>query len=412
MQIQGYQKRIFWRAFRRSKSFLVAISRHLGDRRVIRFGVLLASGCLGIITSRASEVTLLRTPDGGIQPQATVDDKGVLHLIYFQGEARAGNIFYVRKQSDSEKFSKPIHVNHRAGSAIAIGTIRGAQFALGRAGRIHVVWNGTATASNHVGAPLFYTRSNEAGTAFENERDMITFAAGLDGGSSVAADPKGNVYVTWHARAPDAPEGEAGRAVFVARSTDDGTKFAHERRATQEPTGACGCCGMRSSAGTDGSLYVLYRGASEKINRNEILLVSQNQGEDFEVAFEHPWKIGSCPMSSAWLASAKTGMLAAWETDGQVYLAPVQGKKIAVSKPITPSGAGKRKHPVAVANSNGEILLAWTEGTGWQKGGAVAWQRFDALGKALGEQGRSEGVPVWSLAAAYAKPDGNFVIVY
>src|SRR5262245_36810755 len=39
---------------------------------------------------QASKVTLLRVPEKGIQPQAVVDAKGVLHLIYFRGEPRGG----------------------------------------------------------------------------------------------------------------------------------------------------------------------------------------------------------------------------------------------------------------------------------------------------------------------------------
>ena len=38
-------------------------------------------------------VTLMRTPDGGIQPQVAVDRKGALHLIYFKDDPAAGDIF-------------------------------------------------------------------------------------------------------------------------------------------------------------------------------------------------------------------------------------------------------------------------------------------------------------------------------
>jgi len=94
--------------------------------------------------------------------------------------------------------------------------------------------------------PLLYTRLNDAGTGFEPERILITYAAGLDGGSSVAADGQGNVYVAWHASKPGNTNFEAGRAMFVARSTDDGKTFAREKLAISKPTGACGCCGMKA----------------------------------------------------------------------------------------------------------------------------------------------------------------------
>jgi hypothetical protein len=37
------------------------------------------------------KVTLMGTPDGGIQPQVAVDRKGFLHLIYFKGDPGAGD---------------------------------------------------------------------------------------------------------------------------------------------------------------------------------------------------------------------------------------------------------------------------------------------------------------------------------
>ena len=42
---------------------------------------------------------------------------------------------------------------------------------------------------------MLYTRLNDAGTAFEPQRDLIRMARGLDGGGAVAADGVGNVYV-------------------------------------------------------------------------------------------------------------------------------------------------------------------------------------------------------------------------
>src|SRR5213078_2664353 len=105
-------------------------------------------------------------------------------------------------------------------------------------------------------SPLLYTRLNDAGTAFEPERNLITYAAGLDGGGSVAADNQGNVYATWHAATPGNTNGEAGRAVFVARSSDEGKTFQREETVTSKATGACGCCGMRAFADQAGAVYI------------------------------------------------------------------------------------------------------------------------------------------------------------
>lgn len=387
----------------------------------------LFSMAIGVAAADTANVKHVRTPDGGIQPQAAVDSRGVVHLIYYKGEGRGGDILYVRQEPGQETFSKPIQVNSQPKSAMAAGTIRGAQLAVGKNGRVHVAWNGHAPAahspSDHspgghtsekpawMKAPMLYTRLNDAGTAFEPERDVITAARGLDGGGSVAADERGNVLVFWHAPKPGNTNGEAGRAVFVTRSTDEGKTFVPEKLAITKPTGACGCCGMKAFADGHGNVFALYRAASEKVNRDEILLVSRNHGADFEIALAHPWKVASCPMSSAFFSETKAGVLASWETEGKVYFARVNPKTLKVSEPVSPPGGSRRKHSVAVGNEQGEVLLAWTEGTGWKKGGAVAWQLYDESGNPS-EKGRADGVPVWSLVSAFAKQDGGFVIVY
>ncbi len=370
--------------------------------------------CVIAHASANNRIEILRTPDGGIQPQAVADKNGAVHLIYFKGEGKGGNIFYVRRNFSAEKFSAPIQINSLPDSAIAIGTIRGAQIALGKNGRVHIVWNGNGEVKNstHHGPPLWYARLDDAGNAFETQRDLITRAGGLDGGSAIAADSQDNVYAMWHGSLPENTRGEAGRAVFISRSIDGGKTFFSEKAAMPKPTGACACCGMRAVADDAGNVFALYRGASEKTDRAEILLASHNHGETFEIANEHPWKIAMCPMSTAALTTTTGKSVAAWETAGRIYFATNNLKTSGVWQTVAVPSSEKQKHPSVAANAKGEILLAWTEGTGWNKGGSLAWQLFDARGNATDEKGRAPGVPVWSLVSCGAKPDGGFLIFY
>ena len=383
--------------------------------RGVLLGCGLALACGPLLAAENTErVQLVRTPNGGLQPQTVVDAQGTLHLIYFKGEAKGGDIFYVRQPPGGSEFSKPIQVNSALGSAIAVGTIRGAHLAVGRNGRVHVAWNGNnnnTADGKHKGAPMWYARMNETGGAFEPQRDLINFTGALDGGGSLAADKAGNVYVMWHGM-PDEARDESGRAVYLARSTDDGKTFSREARANPRDTGACGCCGMRSFTDGAGNLFALYRAAGDKVNRDETLLVSRNQGRSFEVVNEHRWKAATCPMSSAAFTESKAGTIAAWETAEQVYFLTLDPKTLQPARPVAPPGMSKRKHPAVAAGANGDLLLAWTEGTGWQKGGSVAWQVFDANGNPTAEKGRAPGVPVWGLVAAVARPDGTFQIFY
>src|SRR5262245_44919829 len=98
---------------------------------------------VSVATAGAPSVELVRVPHGGIQPEAALDVTGTLHLLYFAGEPRAGDLFYVRSTDYGKTFSTPVRVNSQQGSAIATGTIRGGQLAIGRGDRVHVVWNGS-----------------------------------------------------------------------------------------------------------------------------------------------------------------------------------------------------------------------------------------------------------------------------
>jgi hypothetical protein len=88
----------------------------------------------------------------------------------------------------------------------------------------------------------------------------------------------------------------------------------------------------------------------------------------------------------------------------------VDPKSGRVSEPVSPET--KAKHPVVVSNSKDQILFAWTEGTGWAKGGVLSWQVYDAAGTALADKQTIDGTPAWSLPTAVARPDGSFVIIY
>lgn len=357
-------------------------------------------------------VEVERVPAGGVQPQAVVAADGTVHLVWFSGPPAAGNLWYARRGPADPAFTAPLRVNAQDGSAVALGSIRGAHLALGRDDRVHVVWNGSQTAQlkgPDGGAGMLYARSNDARSAFEPQRQLIQYAGGLDGGGSLAADQSGRVWVVWHASA-GAPN-ESGRAVYLCESTDDGATFAREQRATETPTGACGCCALRAGLDAQGRLQVLYRGASVDGQRDQYLLTRAAGQPGFTGRLLDPWRSQSCPMSSSALAVAGETLIMAWETKGRIRSASVSaaGKPGPVQDVSVSGGA---KHPTLAVGADGTKLLAWTEGTGWNKGGIVAWQCFDRTGKPLGSAGRAPDLPVWGLVAAVPRLDGRFLIIY
>ncbi len=350
---------------------------------------------------------------GGIQPQTAMDARGGLHMIFFAGDAGAGDIYYVHRGPGAADFSQPLRVNSQPGSAVAVGTVRGPQMALGADGRAYVVWFGSDKAQPRGpggAVPVLFSRLNESGTGFEPQRTVMQYAKGVDGGLSVAVGSGGEVYVVWHAEGNEV--GEAHRRVYLARSTDEGKTFAREIPISPVELGACGCCGMRAMVDGQGKVYVFYRAAADGVNRDMTLLVSSDRGSTFRAMRLGPWKLNACPMSTASLSALNGLVVAAWETDGQIHFDGLKASQ-ALPETFTPPGpADDRKHPAIAMDANGWVLLAWTEGTGWKKGGTLVWQMYDPSGKPAGAEGHAEGVPAWDLPSVVADRQGNFTIAY
>jgi len=117
-------------------------------------------------------------------------------------------------------------------------------------------------------------------------------------------------------------------------------------------------------------------------------------------------------MSTQAFAEGASGVFTAWETKGQIYMGRIDPDSGNVSSVTAAPGDDRtRKHPALAVGADGKVLVAWTEGTAWNKGGTGAWQVFGVDGQVIGSAGHADGVPVWGLVAAYARTDG-FTIVY
>ena len=144
------------------------------------------------------------------------------------------------------------------------------------------------------------------------------------------------------------------------------------------PTGACGCCALKAFADSEGTLYTMYRTASEVVNRDMHMLVSKDAGRSFTNEKIQDWKVGQCVMSTADFIETDDDIYAAWETKMQVYYGKFDPATGTVAERIAAPGKGKmRKHPTLATRSDGQVLLLWTEGVFFGRGGSMAWQIFD-----------------------------------
>jgi len=160
-----------------------------------------------------------------------------------------------------------------------------------------------------------------------------------------------------------------------------------------------------------GSFYVSYRSAGEKIHRDMVLLKSTDGAQSFLSETVDEWMLRACPVSITTIAGGPRGPVVAWETKGQVFFAYVNNLAEVISAPG--DSVKRRKNPAAAINKEGKILLAWAEGNSWQSGGQLLWQIFNAEGKATAARGQlKESLPDFSIPEVVARKDGSFTIIY
>lgn len=120
------------------------------------------------------------------------------------------------------------------------------------------------------------------------------------------------------------------------------------------------------------------------------------------------WKVTSCTMGSFPLLTDGARHLGAWEPEARIRVAWFSSP---TPVPRTLGAVPGAKHPDIAANGKGRLLVAWTEGTGWNRGGSVAWHELEDSLEPVGPPGKAPDVPVWGRVTAYAEPDGSFVVL-
>ncbi len=305
-------------------------------------------------------VRVVSVPDNGIVPDAEIDD-GVIHLAYFSD----GNVYYVRSLDGGSSFSEPLRVNSELGFASGAAH-RGPDLAVGDAGRIHVIWYNAAYLKKRPKeeSGVMYSHLNAGADAFEPDR----YLNGTPSDNfSIAADKNGHVAVIWMAR-----------GLFVNISNDGGESFSEPADMLTDP---CECCASRTAYTEDGALTVLYRDKADDFRDMHLAVLAQGSDEvKHEKISQTPWYIAACPMTGGFLSADRDGLVAGWETKGEIYFTRLdnRGRYVAAGE-IHVSDRGR--YPVTLRSHNDDTLVAWKNGTELQ------WQLFDVEDKPKGPQG-------------------------
>ena len=116
-------------------------------------------------------------------------------------------------------------------------------------------------------------------------------------------------------------------------------------------------------------------------------------------------------MSSASLAEAGDGVLAAWETKGQVYFARIDPEDHGCRPDLASGRRRGSQAPGRGGQRGGRDDPGLDRGHGLAERRRLAWQVFDRSGRPRTEGRVEGGVPVWGLATVVARPDGGFTII-
>lgn len=377
---------------------------------------MLALWSLALQSPRPPVVELQRAPEGELQPQALVDADGIVHLLTLAPDVGDGELRLRSSEDGGFTWHPPLEV----GSGVASdGRTRGGRMALGREGRLHVAWQGSAGAqprASDAADPLLYTRLDDAGQAFEPQRNVASAHAFPDHGCAIAADGSGTVWIAWHAPGGAVDE-ERERVLWLARSPDDGATFEPER-AISDP----GVCAESAPAiACDGdALYVLYRAAGDRNEHGTWLLVSRDGGETFEGRALDRWDAASCPPGGCALQPGPLGMVGVWQRTKSLHVASFRGLEAhAEQRMLRRVSRGSLRlpaelqHPGLTVASWGEMLVVTLADASWGRELQLDWSTYDAEGAWLGSAPEPlEQVQGDSLATCFARADGTFVIVY
>lgn len=365
---------------------------------------------LTLAFSTASEVIQVRLPNGALQPRAETANDGATQIVFLEGNPQACEV-KLASLSRTGVLSAPMTISSPSSQAVAMGTVRGPSLAIGKDGVRFVLWHGkNGSASGGKGSALFFTRVDGNGNATTPPFDILDTTTALDGGASVTANARGDVWIIWHAL-PAGKDGEAERRVFVRHSSDNGVTFSEPWPIKGEDMGVCGCCGLATTTDATGALYVLYRTAERTSQRGARLLSLPPKATSVTLPVllkKDRWDLAACPMTTAaWLPTSK-GANAIWITEFKIN---TFGQDLEGTNLSPTSGKAMQNHPRLARNTAGEMLLLWTEGSMWGKGGELVTQQISVNGKPLGAP-QKQPLPTWSYGACAALPDGRFAVIY
>jgi len=408
----------------------------------------LTSLAMLLAVAAQAEVTGVSDPGRRAQaPSVAVGRDGSIHVIWLDkgalgepdklGKAASpaghthqawADIYYAKSTDGGKSFSAPVRVNARDGEVWGFSVSK-PNIDVGPTGTVHVFYPANEI-SGTIGKPVaasHYVRSTDGGKSFSqpvrlNGEPAEDLAEVVHGGLSQAhvfgtmsAGHDGSVYALWL----DTREMTADwpvSTVYMAVSRDDGASWEAEREVFG--AGACPCCQLTSSVGSDGRLYVGQRLVHEDNQRDPVVAVSTDGGRTFSERVRvsgKPWVLEGCPLKPTVLAAREEHLYAAVfngaiEPTGVLFSHSADGGRTFGEAVVLHPGAAVSDSPALVATSRG-LYAFWHAKAGGER--RVYLRTSTDNGATWSEVGEVEAPPgAGGYPAAAGMPDGSAFVVW
>jgi hypothetical protein len=255
-------------------------------------------------------------PDRGArQPQAAVDDRGRIFVVF-----GVGNVIRCAASADGGRtFGTPGTVG--SVPALSLGRRRGPRIAAA-GGSLVITAIGGARGKGQDGDLLAW-RSTDAGASWAGPvRVNGEAGSAREGLHGMAGGPDGLVFCTWLDLRSNQTE------VYGALSRDGGATWEADRRVYRSPNrpkpSVCECCHPSAAFAPDGTLHVMWRNQLDGA-RDLYLARSSDRGLTFSPAEklgEGTWPLNACPMDGGAIAAGPGGEVeTVWLRDGAQFAA-------------------------------------------------------------------------------------------
>ena len=406
------------------------------------------AACLAAGTAAAADVTAVSdAARRGQAPSVAVGADGSIHVIWLdkgpvgtpdrlgQKDSPGGHshqawsdVYYARSTDGGTTFSTPIRVNAEDGEVWGFAVSK-PNIGIGPKGTVHVFYPANEISST-IGKPVavsHHVRSVDGGRSFskpvrlngEPAKDLAEVVHGglsqahVFGTMSVGLD--GNVYAFWLDTRVMTAESPVS-TIFMTASRDDGATWEVEREVFG--AGACPCCQLTSTVGSQGELYVGSRVVNKDNQRDPMVSVSTDGARTFSERVKvsgTPWVLDGCPLKPIAIAAQDSQLYAA------VFNGAVQPAGVLLSRSVDGGRSFEeavRLHPEATVSDAPTLAAAGKNVYAFWHAKADGDRRV--YGRTSTDGGATLGAiaPVTTLAgtssnpAAAALPDGRAVVAW